>query len=95
MTPGVPLISPFAKLKVCVTRLRVDSGLFSLRAPYVKIRLGHRRKKTDPYAHPIPFGPKSPSKFANPKSLKTPESFEFRVTLHEHLFWTLQVSYCS
>lgn len=68
----------------------------SLKTPYVKLRLGHRRKRGSlPAANQLGSLPKTGSA-GDGSALSTekrPEvSFEFKVTYHEHLFWTLQVA---
>lgn len=68
----------------------------SLRTPYVKVRLGHRRKRGSlPAVNQLGSSPRT-ADLSGSNGLpheKQPEvSFEFKVTYHEHLFWTLQVA---
>ena len=94
-----------ARLKVTVLRHKINSTLFSTpspRAPYVKFRVGHRRKRAVlPPTSELKIRSHSCSsldKFSHRGSrigwkekVEVGAEFEFKVTYHEHLFWALQV----
>lgn len=106
----VTTVSPYARLRVAIPRVRVDKKIYSLRYPYIKLRLGHRNRRTSPpYSDYLLRELADPTRFENdlggggeakvsPGAVGTGarpvdrlEWFDFFVTLHEHLFWTLQI----
>lgn len=94
-----------ARLKVTVLRHKINSSLFSTpspRTPYVKFRVGHRRKRTSlPPTSELKSRSHSCSSLDRftrrgsrvgwKEEVKEGAEFDFKVTYHEHLFWVLQV----